>query len=126
MGNIDLTHSDLLISAGSKPGPISVSLRNGCGSINGTVRSAGSNAQVAVLLVPDSAVGQPSVSFFNGPSFALSGLSPGSYRVYAFSDLQGVEYANPEALDGYAGQQITLGANERAAVTLDLLTRRSN
>jgi Carboxypeptidase regulatory-like domain len=58
-GNIDLTHNDLLISPGSQPPPIAVSLRNDCATITGTVRSENQNAPAFILVAPDSAPAEP-------------------------------------------------------------------
>ncbi|MBV9303579.1 MAG: carboxypeptidase regulatory-like domain-containing protein [Acidobacteriaceae bacterium] len=127
MGNVDLTRSDLSVAPGARPEPIAVSLRNDCANITGTVRSETHNLQGFALLVPDFLASEPQTmpTQPNG-SFSFGGLRPGTYHVYALSDLQGLEYANPEVLKDYAGQQITVGANEKANVTVELIARRSN
>jgi hypothetical protein len=56
-------------------------------------------------------------------AFSLSGLTPGDYTVYAFTDISGLEYTNPEALREFSGQKITLGPGAKAALQLNLITR---
>jgi hypothetical protein len=126
-GSIDLMHNDLLISPGSQPSPITVSLRNDCATITGTVRSENQNAPAFILLVPDSAPAEPKL-FPAQPNanFVFAGLSPGTYRVWAFSNVTGLEYANPDALRDYPGQQVNLEANQKATVNLNLIIRRSD
>jgi uncharacterized protein (DUF2141 family) len=36
--------------------------------------------------------------------YSFGTLSPGTYHVYAVSDLEGLEYANPEAMRGIPSQ----------------------
>ncbi len=55
--------------------------------------------------------------------FSLTNLTPGAYRLFAFNDISDLEYANPEALRDFTGQQVTLGPNEKTNVQLDLVTR---
>jgi carboxypeptidase family protein len=126
-GNIDLMQNDLLISPGSQPPPITVSLQNDCGTITGTVRSENQNAPAFILLVPDSAPAEPKLfPAQSSQSFTLASLSPGTYRIWAFSNVTGLEYANPDALRDYPSHQVNLGANQKASVNLDLVVRRSD
>jgi hypothetical protein len=126
-GNIDLMHNDLLISPGSQPPPITISLRNDCATITGTVHSENQNALAFILLVPDSAPAEPKLFPTQvNQNFVFAGLSPGTYRVWAFSNVTGLEYANPDALRDYPGQQLNLGANQKTTLNLDLIIRRSN
>jgi hypothetical protein len=53
-------------------------------------------------------------------------LSPGSYQVFAFSRVEGLEYANPEALRAYPSQSVTLEAGQKMDLTLDLAERKEN
>ncbi|HZQ52085.1 MAG TPA: carboxypeptidase regulatory-like domain-containing protein [Bryobacteraceae bacterium] len=120
-GSTDLMHTDLTVTEGAPPQPITVSLRNDCATVDGTVRAEGVTGLVYVLLVPDSGVGDPVVrpAQPNG-MFTFSGIRPDTYHVYAVPEIEDLEYTNPEALRGLSGQEITVSANQKAAVTLDL------
>jgi Carboxypeptidase regulatory-like domain len=123
-GNVDLTREDLVIAPGSQPQPINVSLRSDCGSVQAAVRSASQNAPVAVLLIPASRAIRPiHIELDTAGAYTFTGLSPGEYQLYAFSTIEGLEYANPEVMRDFSGQQITLAPNQHASVTLDVITR---
>ena len=120
-------HNDLLISPGSQPPPITVSLRNDCATITGSVRSENQNAPAFILVVSDSAPAQPKLFPAQAnQNFVFEGLSPGTYRIWAFSNMTGLEYANPDALRDYPGQEVNLGPNQKATVNLGLVIRRSD
>jgi hypothetical protein len=126
-GNVDVMHNDLLISPGSQPPPITVSLRNNCATLSGTVHAELQNAPAFVILVPDSAPTQPQLfPVQSNRNFAFATFSPGTYHVWALSNITGLEYANPEALRDYPSQQITLGPNQKVNLNLDLVVRGSN
>jgi hypothetical protein len=126
-GNIDVAHNDFLISPGSAPPAITISLRNDCATVSGTVRSEHQNAQAFVLLVPDSAPAEPQIIPVQlNQNFTFPSFSPGTYHIWAFSNVAGLEYANPEALRDYPSQQVTLAANQKLSLSLDLVTRGSN
>lgn len=127
MGSVDLMRNDFLISPGSQPSPIAVSLANNCATLTGTFRSETQNLSAFALLVSDSAPTAPKLfPVQSNQTFTFSGLSPGGYRIWAFSNIAGLEYANPDALRDYPSQQVTLDANQKATVNLDLVVRRSN
>jgi hypothetical protein len=127
MGSVDLMRNDLLISPGSQPPAITISLGNDCATLTGTIRSETKNTSAFVLLVSDSAPTEPKlIPVQSNQTFIFPGLSPGGYRIWAFSNIAGLEYANPDALRDYPSQQVTLDANQKATVNLDLVARRSN
>jgi hypothetical protein len=59
-----------------------------------------------------------------GPAdFSLGKLAPGEYLVFAFDRIHDIEYSNPEVLQNYSSHaaHITLSANQRAQVALELI-----
>lgn len=126
-GSTDLTRETLVVAPGSGSPPITVALRSDCAALNGTVRSSNGNTQGVAVLLSESLADSPKLAQLqpNG-SFAFQDLSPGQYRVYAFSSLIGVEYANPEALRGFSSEEVKLTANQKANVTVDLIVRGNN
>jgi hypothetical protein len=126
-GNVDVMHNDLLILPGSQPPPITVSLRNDCASLSGTVHSERPNALAFVVLVPDSTPTQSQLFPVQSNQNAMfSRFSPGTYHVWAFSNITGLEYANPDVLRDFPSQQVTLGPNQKLNLNLDVVTRASN
>ena len=123
-GETDLTRSDYTVAEGSPPAPIHVTLRNDCASLSGTVHSSSTNAVGMVLLVSDSTVFEPKILSI-GPDgkFSIQALPPGEYRAYAVSNVDNLEYSNPEALRGFSGQDVRLDPNQSANVTLEMIVR---
>lgn len=123
-GNIDLTREDLIVAPGSQPQPISLTLREDCASLRVAIHPQNSNAQPTVLLIPASRAMPPVTTQLDSTgSYVFTGLSPGEYQAYAFSSLDGLEYANPEVMREFSGQQITLSPNQHASITLDVIVR---
>jgi hypothetical protein len=125
-GPADLGSQDLTVSAGSAPQPITVTLRNDCATLSGVVHTDGPKAPVKVLVIPESGAAEPKI-IGTAPEaqFSIKGFTPGDYRVYAFSTLDGLEYTNPEALRDFDAQAITLSPDQTTSVSLNLIVRGS-
>ena len=128
-GGADLMRDELQVPEGGQMQPIVVRLRSDCGSIQANVHfpSGDTAAQGgSLLLVPDA---NPSAAkvMQAAPNQAttISGLSPGDYKVYALSSVEGLEYGNPDALKDFSSQHVSVSANGSASVTLDLVSRGS-
>jgi hypothetical protein len=85
---------------------------------------SGSSTQV-ILLVPESLPFQPikinsvvvDLPYVYGPW----PLPPGTYRVYAFKNLDGLEYENPDMLRRFSGRTVVLEADKRTKIALDVV-----
>ncbi len=124
-GGVDLLRDELAVSPDSQPEPISVILSNTCATLTGTPESTSSPIVNAVVVaVPKNQQGRTKIApLATGKTFTLSGLTPGTYEVYAFADvseLNKLEYANPEALREYRGQEIELQGGRQANVTVEV------
>ena len=78
-----------------------------------------------VVAVPDSGAADPSIIGFqaNGGNAVISGLTPGSYHVYAVPDVNELEYLNPQAMRDIPSESVTLEPNAKASVTVQLAER---
>jgi uncharacterized protein (DUF2141 family) len=121
-GSLDLAHNDLVVSAGSPPQPINVSLMATCGQLDISVNQ---KAQANVLIIPDSHSIEPISAMTSSDKTTLGNLSPGDYTVYAFTDVNGLEYMNPEVMRTFSGQHVTLAAGQKASLTLDVIDREA-
>ena len=126
-GNTDLLRDELVVAGGGESQPIEVVVRDDAASLSGTAHCE--DTQCWVLIVPDgnNAI-QPRTTFVNPQgSFQQMGLAPGSYRVYAFDRVDGIEYTNPEAMKAYGAhaETVVLSAGQKAQVNVDL-TKVSN
>jgi len=120
-GNTDLLREDLVVSGGDSQ-PIEVVVRDDAASLSGTARCE--DTQCWVLIVPEgSAAIQPRTAFVDPQGgFRQMGLAPGSYRIYAFDRVDGIEYTNTEAMKTYGAhaQTVVLSAGQKAQVNVDL------
>lgn len=123
-GNTDLSRDDLTVSAGVAPVPIDVSLRSDCASVSVAVNLPASSASASILLISSNRLFEPRIMEITASASAeLANIPPGEYRVYAFSSVDDLEYANPEALREYSGQSITLAPNENAHIKVEFIQR---
>ncbi len=102
------------------------------GSVAGTVRSMAVAAQpmegAAVLLVPQGALSgvasyiKTAICDAAG-RYALRGIAPGQYRIYAFEDMDPMAYRDPDFLNGLngKGREISVGVGAGAGVAQDLI-----
>jgi Carboxypeptidase regulatory-like domain len=123
-GSTDLTRDDLIVSPGSQPEPMSISIDSSCATLSGSVTaSSGQSARGFAVAVPEAPQAGAKFTLLADAKFILTGLSPGAYRIYAFSDLDDLEYANREALREYRGQRVDLQAGQQATVTVEFNQR---
>ena len=131
-GNVDLLSDSFVISEGSgTTQPIIVNMQAGCATLRVNLKSKDQRTAGVVLLVPSKGVyGSillPLQSRNRMPlSTVLPLLSPGSYEVYAFSNIAGLEYANPEVLRSYVGRSVDLVAGQNSEVTVEFSERKGN
>jgi hypothetical protein len=127
-GNTNLLTEDLIVGPSTNCS-VEVTLRNDAGTLNGTIKSSGGVESGTVLLVPVrrrnvvQAVGFYSATPSAQPQFSTSSLAPGEYLVFAFDNIDGVEYSNPEALQPYISQAtaVTISGGQTAKVTVPLI-----
>ena len=124
-GSTDLAHGDLIVNGGPQA-PIHIALREDCPTLAVRVHADAGSPKGFVVLIPGVDFLEPTiVPIPDDGHFEFTRLNPGPYRVYAFSDMDGLEYGNPEALHDFAGQQVDLLANQKANVNLELNVRGS-
>jgi len=125
-GLANLLNDDLSVETGDVGAPIEIVLRDDSASLKGVVLSKGQPAQGIVVLTSDSSA-QATIALPVAPSgeFQIRDLPPGDYRAIAFDRIDGLEYANPEAIRAFAAsmQPIRLAPNGEAALKLELQTR---
>ena len=124
-GQSDLLHEELVVGQGGEQRAIEVVLRDDFATVSGFVVSENNAVDGIVLLLPDRGP-----AFIRGQSagergFTIARLAPGDYRLLAFDSIEGLEYANPEALEPYASRatRVTLSSKGTANVTLTLIKR---
>jgi len=124
-GGTDLASENMVIYPGASQ-PLEVVVRDDPASLDVTVQSDDPDAQAVLLIVPDRRLSPVQQQNFRAGGVArFNGLAPGDYRIYAFDQVGGLEYMNPEVMRDYfpRSARITLHANDNASVHLELIRR---
>jgi len=144
-GGIDLMRDYLVVDGNGAAQPIIVNMRTDCATLNISVRSAAHEFIAELVIMPDSSSGKPEVNTLSvgipigrkvpqiqpsDPRFTMPQprftLSPGTYRVYALSNIDELEYTNPEVMHNYPSKSVTLKAGDKTDLTIDLTERKPN
>lgn len=124
-GGTDLMRDDLVVAPGGQPAPIQVAIRASGASIQGVVKKGdGPVAEASVLVLPDNPSPTLSITAASAGNFTVGGLAPGSYHVYAFPNLNGIEYRNAEFMRKYQQQAtaIDLSENDTKQLEVQIIT----
>ena len=105
-GGANLFNEELVVKPGGKLPPVEVVLRDDGGTISGTVRAHDLPFSGAVIAVPTFAPLQfPRMARTAADgTFEFPNLAPGNYQVFAFDQIERVEYANRDVLRGYSSK----------------------
>jgi hypothetical protein len=131
-GGASLAREPLMLSLAGTSAPLTLTLRDDCSNLwlalpqTVSAPEVGEEPSYTVYVVPDfdstADVTPITLRPSSGGSFLLTGLTPGSYHVYAFPAPVELEYRNPEALAALprAGQTITLQPSEMGKLVLEV------
>jgi hypothetical protein len=122
-GDVDALQDDLNVSSGGALPPLEIVLRDDGGSLSGTIQSDGSESWCQVIVVPDRNHSQiKTETLGSGTQFDFSNLAPDGYSVLALDSAEGLQYADPGALDSYLSNavHVTVAANGRQSVNVHL------
>lgn len=128
-GTQDLLVNPLVtVQPTAAPPSIEIVATRGGGVLHGTVsiESATKNSSIAVLLVPQftPSSGPVTAHATKSGDFRLDSLAPGSYIVYAFSDINEVEFRNPAFLQALTGGvNVPVEDNQETTITIMGLVR---
>jgi hypothetical protein len=124
-GSVDLLQEPLLVAAGAPVSPIEVVLRDDGGRVKIRVRSDSIPNTSRLLMFPEFAPNLPPMNLDISPTGEreYADLPPGSYKIFAFDSIDGLEYGNPEAMAKYLlkSATITITSNGNATATVDLI-----
>jgi hypothetical protein len=126
--NTDLLSQELTVRSGGVGQPIKIALRDDFASLDGTISSGEHLAPGTVLLIPErNPEGAVTIPVGATGQFQAGTLAPGNYRAFAFNRVDGLEYANPAAMQTYIfGEEfVRLVPNGQATVNLKLQEREN-
>jgi hypothetical protein len=129
-GGVDLAREPLVLGTSGPAAPLTLALRDDCATLNlslsGTMGSpvTGEEPFYTVYAVPDSPSTEDVVPQTLRPStggrVTLSGLTPGTYHVYAFERPVALEYRNPAVMAPLTGQAVTLSPGETSDLIVEV------
>ncbi|MGB8259719.1 MAG: carboxypeptidase-like regulatory domain-containing protein, partial [Terracidiphilus sp.] len=134
-GSVNLAREPLSVPMGGSAPPMELMLRDDCARLSLELPAGlsaflpGDEPFYTVYIVPefDTTADIPPMTIHpsSGRTLEVSGLTPGSYRVYTFREPIRLEYRNPAALSALPapGQQISLSAGAQGQLVLEVPAR---
>ena len=119
-GGVDLLSDDLIVPEGGSPESIEVILRDGAGTVSGTITPAGDPGRVLVLLVQPHGTRNIIHATRAQGNFVIRGIPPGDYAILALDGGDLLEYDDPEILNPYLSDAEHVSVRPRATVTVNL------
>jgi hypothetical protein len=120
-GGVDLLSDDFSVPEGGQPETIEVTVRDGAGTVTGTITPAGDPSRVLVLLVqPHGTKNIIHAARVMQGNFAIPGIPPGDYAILALDEGDRLEYADPEILNPYLSDAEHVSVRPHATVTVNL------
>lgn len=138
-GGADLLHQPLVVGLGGGTPPIEITMRDDGAEVSGTVeetKDSRANSQPGdpnrpfrfayLLPLGDSVLEDPPVTQFQGDSFTLQQVPPGTYLVLVYPDAPGdLPYGDDAAMDALKnkGQIIQVEAAQKISVKVKMITQ---
>lgn len=124
-GDVQLSGGNLIITSRKYAHPISVKIGKHCATLT-ILLPKQETSPPKILLVPESLPFQPETILSAAVElpyvYDTWPLPPGTYRVYAFKTLDGLEYENPAVLGRFSGRTVVLEADKKAQIALDVVS----
>jgi hypothetical protein len=120
-GEADVTRGEINVSPGTR-GQLHILLGSNGGQIAGSVVEDGQPRRATVVLVPSAPELQGAASMYHAVptqddgKFSFKGIRPGSYKLFAFEDVEPFAWLDPDFLKPVEsmGEAISLSEGERA------------
>jgi hypothetical protein len=129
-GGADLAREPLVLSPSVAPPQLELTLRDDCAKLNlnlpygASMILPGVEASYSVYVVPDfdsaATVTPLTLRASSGSTVTLESLTPGNYHIYTFTSPKEFEYHNPQVLQEFTGQAITLAPSSTVDVMLEV------
>jgi carboxypeptidase family protein len=123
-GALDLLRQELTVPEEGSVAPIEVVLRDDPGMLQVTLPALRPGQVVMVLVFPSGALlATPNQTAVSTSNVSFGTMAPGTYSVFAFDPVDGLDYYNPEVLAKYASKAatVTITANGNASVVVDVI-----
>jgi hypothetical protein len=122
-GGADVGRQGLAIVGGAAP-PLQLLLRTDCASLDVKIIKPEEVRELFLLVVPGNPSLEPSeMGVTPDAPIHLGPLSPGTYSLYAFDNIDNLEYANPDAMRRFTAVEVTLDPGQSSSVTVQAAVR---
>jgi len=123
-GAQDLMREELTVAEGGSVIPIEVVVRDDQATLHVVARASQPGQPAAMVILRDGVLSSavyPLTGMVSETRFM--GVPPGTYKVFAFDSLKGIDFADPEVIAKYASQAVTvtLGAKENGRVAVNVI-----
>lgn len=119
MGALDLLSGSFNVPAGGVTGSIDIVLSSGGGQIQGTVVDGTTPVTSAAVLLLGPGPARIAQLDPLG-KFYFKSLAPGDYHAYAFTEVQDVEYSNPDVMQRFSSERINVTEGAKQQIELKL------
>ena len=126
-GSTDLLRENLVVAPGGAHCTIEIGMRGDGATLATSIAGDAIPSAVFVLLAPENgAIRVLNVYPQPNQAFETAGLAPGRYKVVAVDRVDELEYTDRVAMEPLLakGQEISLDAGKKTAVTLELIRRK--
>ena len=123
-GSQDLLQEPLTVAEGGTISPIEVTVRDDPATLKVTPRVTKPGQNTTIVLYAEGALLPSAMNrVMSRSQTSFSQLAPGSYKVFAFDSMEGIDYDRPDTLAKYAAQaaHITLAANQQSSIMVDVI-----
>jgi hypothetical protein len=127
IGREDVTETGIDLTQGLAPEDLTVVLNPNGGVIEGSVQNAKDEPAigVTVTLIPDARQGSPmwlykTANTDQNGRFVMKGVRPGEYKIYAWEELEGDAYQDPDFVKPHESAGETVNIKEGARETVQL------
>jgi hypothetical protein len=122
MGGQNIAGVPFPVTQSGGPAPFEVVVGTGGAQLDGAVLEGSAPATGAfVLLLASNGSGDERTARSDSTGHvSFTALGPGEYTAYAFSDLESIEYMNPDVMKNFSGTGVTLTEGAKQQVELKL------
>ena len=122
----DVLNGTLVVKGDARSTPMEVTLRDDVGTLMCSVGTTDNPTPAWLLVTGLNGHWSQMINVASGQQASVS-VPPGTYKVYAFDRVDGLEYENPDVMSEFEGKvaNVVVQANEKAEAKVDVVQRGS-
>jgi hypothetical protein len=119
-GGVELADGRLLVTSEGGPQPLQLNMRSDCAFVTATAQATAGETKGFLVVASTSPGTAPKVYPIGQTARLPIPFAPGTYKLFAFSSVTGLEYADPAVMSRFAGQLIKLAPGQKAKLSFAL------